>query len=145
VQAAGTIGTDVAPWLSGAPTRCQPHRREIRHANHHVCCRPLRGSSGDAGARSRLRRSRREDRRGAKTAAEHEAIAACYDGFAKDAQAKANEHKAMGAAYRKGGGPAVGKLGLPQHCDHFTKTFHDEAKMYEEMAKAHRQMAKNAR
>jgi hypothetical protein len=81
----------------------------------------------------------------AKTAAEHEAIAACYDGFAKDAQAKANEHKAMGAAYRKGGGPAVGKLGLPQHCDHFTKTFQDEAKMYEEMAKAHRQMAKNAK
>jgi hypothetical protein len=81
----------------------------------------------------------------AKTAADHDAIAACYDAMAKDAQAKADEHKAMGAAYRKGGGPAVGKLGLPQHCDHFTKTFQDEAKMYEEMAKAHRQMARNAK
>lgn len=81
----------------------------------------------------------------AKTAAEHDAIAACYDDFAKSAQAKADEHKAMGAAYRKAGGAAVGKLGLPQHCDHFTKTFQNDAKMYEEMAKAHRQMAKNAK
>ena len=81
----------------------------------------------------------------AKTAAEHEAIAACYDDLAKGAQAKADEHKAMGAAYRKAGGAAVGKLGLPQHCDHFTKTFQDEAKSYGEMAKAHRQMAKNAK
>jgi hypothetical protein len=81
----------------------------------------------------------------AKTAADHEAIAACYDDMAKDAQAKATVHKEMGAAYRKAGGPAVGKLGLPQHCDYFTKTFTDEAKTYEEMAKAHRQMAKDAK
>jgi len=81
----------------------------------------------------------------AKAAADHEAIAACYDDMAKDAQAKAAEHKQMGAAYRKAGGPAVAKLGLPQHCDHFTKTFSDDAKMYDEMAKAHRQMAKNAK
>jgi hypothetical protein len=81
----------------------------------------------------------------AKTAADHDAIAACYDGMAKDAQAKADEHKAMGAAYRKSGGAAVGKLGLPQHCDYFTKTFGDESKNYEEMAKAHRRMAKNAK
>jgi hypothetical protein len=81
----------------------------------------------------------------AKTAADHEAIAACYDDMAKDAQAKATEHKEMGAAYRKSGGPAVGKLGLPAHCDYFTKAFQDEAKTYEEMAKAHRQMAKDAK
>ena len=81
----------------------------------------------------------------AKTAADHEAIAACYDDLAKDAQAKATEHKEMGAAYRKAGGHVVAKLGLPQHCDHFIKTFQDEAKTYEEMAKAHRQMAKNVK
>ena len=81
----------------------------------------------------------------AKTAADHEAIAACYDGFAKDAQAKADEHKAMGAAYRKSAGAPVGKLGLPQHCDYFTTTFQAEAKNYGEMASAHRQMAKNAK
>ena len=81
----------------------------------------------------------------AKTAADHEAIASCYDDLSKDAQAKADQHKAMGAAYRKEGGHAVGKLGLPQHCDQFTRTFTNEAKMYGDMAKAHRQMAKNAK
>jgi hypothetical protein len=81
----------------------------------------------------------------AKTAADHEAIAACYDAMAKDAQAKADEHKSMAAAYRKSAGPAAGKFDLPQHCDSFVKTFSNEAKMYEEMAKAHRQMAKAAK
>jgi hypothetical protein len=81
----------------------------------------------------------------AKTAADHEAIASCYDDMAKDAQAKQAEHKSMGAAYRKMGGAAVGKLNLPQHCDYFTKTFGTDAKMYEQMAAAHRQMAKNAK
>jgi hypothetical protein len=81
----------------------------------------------------------------AKTAADHDAIAACYDQMAKNAQAKATEHKEMGAAYRKAGGPLLGKMDLPQHCDYFTKTFTEEAKMYEQMAAAHRQMAKNAK
>jgi hypothetical protein len=81
----------------------------------------------------------------AKTAADHEAIAACYDDMAKEARAKASEHKDMGAAYRKSGGASVGKLALPQHCDYFTKTYDAEAKMYEQMAAAHRQMAKNAK
>ena len=81
----------------------------------------------------------------AKTAADHEAIAACYDDMAKEAQAKATEHKEMGAAYRKSGGAAANKLGLPAHCDYFTKAFQGEAKTYEEMAKAHRQMAKSAK
>jgi hypothetical protein len=81
----------------------------------------------------------------AKTAADHEAIAACYDEMAKDAQAKADEHKQMGASYRKAGGPAAGKMNLAQHCDSFVKTFTNEAKMYEQMAAAHRQMAKKAK
>jgi hypothetical protein len=81
----------------------------------------------------------------AQTAADHNAIATCYDDMAKDAQAKEAEHKSMGAAYRKIGGAVVGKLNLPQHCDYFTKTFATDAKMYEQMAAAHRQMAKNAK
>ncbi len=81
----------------------------------------------------------------AKTAADHDAIAACYDDMAKEAQAKADEHKKMGAAYRKEQGPAAGKFNLPQHCDSFVKIYTNEAKTYEEMAKAHRQMAKNAK
>jgi len=82
----------------------------------------------------------------AKTAAEHEAIAACYDDMAKDAQAKATEHEQLRAAYRKTGGIAASKgMGMPQHCDYFIKTFKSEAKMYEQMAAAHRQMAKKAK
>ena len=81
----------------------------------------------------------------AKTAADHEAIASCYDEMAKDATAKADEHKKMGEAYRKGGGAPVGKLGLPQHCDQFIKSFQNEASMYKEMAAAHRKMAKDAK
>ena len=81
----------------------------------------------------------------AKTAADHEAVAACYDDMAKEAQAKATTHKEMGAAYRKAGGASVGKLSLPQHCDYFTKTYAAEAKMYEQMAAAHRQIAKKAK
>ena len=80
----------------------------------------------------------------AKTAADHDAIAACYDDLAKEARAKAAEHKAMGEAYRKAGGAAAAKLGMLQHCDYFTKAFGNEAKTYEEMAAAHRQMAKKA-
>ena len=82
----------------------------------------------------------------AKTAADHEAIAACYDDMAKQAQAKATEHEQMRAAYRKTAGVGASKgLNMPQHCDSFIKTYKSEAKMYEEMAAAHRQMAKNAK
>lgn len=81
-----------------------------------------------------------------KTAADHEAIAACYDDMAKDAQAKATEHEQMRAAYRKAGGVGALKgLNMPQHCDYFIKTFKSDAKMYEEMAAEHRKMAKSAK
>ena len=82
----------------------------------------------------------------AKTAADHEAIAVCYDDMAKDAQAKATEHKQMAAAYRKAGGiGAIKGLNMPQHCDYFIKTYQNEAKTYEQMAAAHRQMAKKTK
>jgi hypothetical protein len=80
----------------------------------------------------------------AKTAADHEAIAAWYDEQAKEAQAKADEHKKMGESYKKMGGAAV-KLDLPGHCTYFTNAFTAEAKKYAEMAAAHRQMAKDAK
>ena len=66
--------------------------------------------------------------------------------MAKGAQAKATEHKEMAAAYRKAGSIGAAKgLNMPQHCDYFIKTFQSEAKMYEQMAAAHRQMAKKAK
>lgn len=52
----------------------------------------------------------------AKTAADHEQIAAEYDALAKDARAKADEHKKMAADYRKAGGP-MAKAQFPEHCD----------------------------
>jgi hypothetical protein len=81
----------------------------------------------------------------AKTAAEHEAIAACYDTMAKDTQARLAEHQRMRAAYAKAGGAATGKFDMVKHCDHVIGTLQDDAKMYEEMAKAHRQMAKDVK
>jgi hypothetical protein len=79
----------------------------------------------------------------AKTAADHEAVAACYDALAKASQDKAAEHVKMKAAYKGIG--AAQKFQLPQHCDYFTKTYAAEAKAYEQMAAAHRKMAKNAK
>ena len=38
------------------------------------------------------------------TAAQHGAVATCYDDMAKQAQAQATKHAAMGAAYQKSGG-----------------------------------------
>ena len=79
----------------------------------------------------------------AKTASEHQAIAACYDDLAKQAQAKAEEHTQMAAAYRKTpDGVARGFKSLPDHCLTLAKDYQNEATMYAEMAKAHRDAAK---
>src|SRR5262249_6751221 len=52
----------------------------------------------------------------AKTAADHEALAAEYDRKATEAKAQAEEHRAMAKAYRKAGGAAA-KAQLPEHCE----------------------------
>src|SRR5262245_48519941 len=85
----------------------------------------------------------------AKTAADHEALAAQYDKDAADAKAKASEHLKMGAAYK--GQPAVtgGKVaaasGMPEHCEKLVKSFEDQAQMYTAMATAERELAKAAK
>jgi hypothetical protein len=82
----------------------------------------------------------------AKTAAEHEAIAACYDDMAKDAQAKVAEHQKMAKAYSMGGiGNQATKTHFHQHCEALIRSYEAEAKEYDAMAKAHRQMAKSAK
>jgi len=81
----------------------------------------------------------------AKTAADHTAIATCYDNNAKAAQASAEEHTKMAIAYRQSGGDPVVKLGLPQYSDAFAKTLGAEAKTYTKMADAHRELAKSAK
>jgi hypothetical protein len=79
----------------------------------------------------------------AKTPADHEAIATYYDGKAAEAQAKADEHKKMSAAYKKEGG-SVSKTHLHDHCDGLVRVYQSAAKDYRAMADAHRQLAKHA-
>ncbi len=82
----------------------------------------------------------------AKTAADHDAIAACYDDMAKDAQAKADEHKKMAKAYSMAGiGNQATKTHFHQHCEALIRSYEAEAKDYTAMATAHRQMAKSAK
>jgi hypothetical protein len=82
----------------------------------------------------------------AKTAAEHEAIAACYEDLAKNAQAKADEHKKMAKAYSMSGiGNQATKTHFHQHCEALIHSYEAEAKEYDAMAKAHRQMAMDAK
>jgi hypothetical protein len=81
----------------------------------------------------------------AKTAADHEVIAALYDKEAKEAQAKADDHDKMSAAYKKVGGAVIEKLQLDQHCDKLAKNFRKAAKEAKALAEAHRQMAKETK
>src|SRR4029453_3247803 len=86
---------------------------------------------------------------GAKTAADHEALAAQYDKDAADAKAKAAEHRKMGEAYHShavGGGKATaGITAMPQHCASLAKSYDDQAQMYTAMAEAEREAAKAAK
>lgn len=78
----------------------------------------------------------------AKTAADHEAIAAYFDKQAAAAKAEAKAHSTMAEAYKKVGGAAIGKLHLDQHCDKIEASYEAVARENEDLAKAHRAMAK---
>ena len=78
----------------------------------------------------------------AKTAADHDKLAAEYDQEAKAARAKAEEHKMMADAYRKAGGPLIAKLHFDQHCDALVKSYTAMAAEFEDLAKAEREAAK---
>jgi hypothetical protein len=80
----------------------------------------------------------------AKTAADHEAIAAEYDRLASEATAKAAEHKAMAARYRHAIGPGS-KSGFAEHCDGLVVIYNGAAKEYRALAAMHRAQAKSAR
>jgi hypothetical protein len=86
---------------------------------------------------------------GAKTAADHEALAVQYDKDAADAKAKAVEHRKMGEAYKGQpavtGGKAAGVSAMPQHCDSLAKSYDEQAQMYGGMAAAERELAKAAK
>jgi hypothetical protein len=80
----------------------------------------------------------------AKTAADHEAIAAYYEEQAKAARAKGEEHKRMSADYRKAGG-SMAKSQLPEHCNGLAVIYSGAAKQYDALAAMHRKMAKAAK
>ena len=84
----------------------------------------------------------------AKTAADHEALAAYFDGEAKAARATAERHRRMAALYGKHPMPSGAKgtrasLGrtMPPHCDKLVASYEAAAAEYEAMAAAHREMA----
>jgi hypothetical protein len=81
----------------------------------------------------------------AKTAADHEAIAAYYDREAKDATSKAGLHRKMAAVYGEHReGYAKELKPLPAHCERIAKRFDSIAKDASELAAIHRKMAKEA-
>jgi len=80
----------------------------------------------------------------ARTAADHEVIAASYDAEAKAAEAKAAEHKSMASAYRAAAGMKSGRDALISHCNRLATDFRAAAKEYRSLATAHRAMAKAA-
>ena len=85
----------------------------------------------------------------AKTAADHEAIAKMYDEEAAAAKKKAEEHTKMGARYKhyEANNPKVyaPHFDMPKHCANLVKSYEAAAKEAEDMATAHRAMAKAAK
>jgi len=82
----------------------------------------------------------------AKTAADHERIAAMYDKQAAEAKKQAELHRKMEKSYSVG--PVAGKgtaTPLPQHCAALAKHYEAAAQEYAELAAAHREMAKAAK
>ena len=80
----------------------------------------------------------------AKTAADHEAIAAYYDQEAQAAHTKHEEHLKLQASYANTPHLAS-KTGLPAHCKQIATDYDKIAKEYESLAKMHRDMAKSAK
>jgi hypothetical protein len=80
----------------------------------------------------------------AKTAADHEAIAACYDDMAKEAHANADAHRHMDSYYNEPGYKSS-KLGAQRHCRALVASYEAAAKDAEGLAKIHRDMAKKVK
>ena len=79
----------------------------------------------------------------ADTKAEHEALANYYEREAADARKLANRHKSMGRAYV--GGKSMNNQAMSSHCNKIAEQQEAIAKEYEEMAKMHRDEAKQAK
>ena len=81
----------------------------------------------------------------AKTASDHEAIAAYFDREAHEAAAKAEQHRKMAQAYGQNReGYAKEIKPLPSHCKQIAQRFDAISKQASELAEAHRKMAEEA-
>ncbi|MBP9592696.1 MAG: hypothetical protein KBE42_11525 [Steroidobacteraceae bacterium] len=80
----------------------------------------------------------------ARTAADHEAIAAEYDAEAAAAEKKAAAHAMMAKTYRAGGSPKGNPQAMVAHCDRLVSQYEAAAKEYRALASEHRQMAGHA-
>jgi hypothetical protein len=82
--------------------------------------------------------------REAKTAADHQAIAAYYETEAHAAHAKYDQHLGMAKSY--GTTPTLKeKSGAVTHCETIAKKYQEIAKEYEAMAAIHKTMAGQAK
>ncbi|MFN8545207.1 MAG: hypothetical protein U0807_13520 [Candidatus Binatia bacterium] len=81
----------------------------------------------------------------ARTAADHEAIAGYYEREAKEAHAKAAEHRKMGVEYKKAGGAFAAKTHFHEHCEALVRSYESLAKENEALAAAHHEMAKSVK
>jgi hypothetical protein len=82
---------------------------------------------------------------GAKTPADHEAIASYYDKEATTAKAKAEEHRRLAEVYRTLAVSARGQLQpMENHCQQLAQIYESAAADNAALATAHRQMAQDA-
>ncbi len=79
---------------------------------------------------------------GARTPADHEAIASYYDRERATAQAKAAEHRKMEETYRTLAGK--GHFRMEEHCHQLVQHYESIATDNAALAAAHRQMAREA-
>ena len=79
----------------------------------------------------------------ADTKAEHEALANYYEREAAEARKLASRHQSMGRAYV--GGKSANTAGYQSHCKKIAEQQEAIAKEYDEMAKMHREEAKQAK
>jgi hypothetical protein len=81
----------------------------------------------------------------AKTATDHEALAAHYEKLAADARKEAATHTQMAKTYGTGSSGGKGSwVAMPQHCTNIAKNLEATAKEYDAMAAAHHEAAKAA-
>lgn len=80
---------------------------------------------------------------GAKTSADHGALAAPYEKEAQEARQKQAEHLKMKEWYEKN--PALNKTNFSFHCQQIALKYEEMAKEYEALAKMHKDMAKAAK